>query len=158
MGQGCPLIPILFNRATVWNMGILLSPSVYIADLEFADDVFMPTDSPAAVHTILDRINLYAAKVGLEIRMNKTKAFPIPRAQQLPTNGKRIENVPPFKYLELVFRRMPTRITKLLQGWTTRVEDLCNFDKYYGHVVKSTYRQRSALLALQSSPHWPLRF
>lgn len=55
--EGCPLFPVLLNHAVGWSNrsvmmgypGIQLSPSVYITDLAFADDIFVRNVYPAAM-------------------------------------------------------------------------------------------------------------
>lgn len=64
---------------------IQLSRSVYITDLEFADDVVVFDASPAAMLVMFDRITHYAAKVGLEINTKKWKSSQ-PFQSRVPNN------------------------------------------------------------------------
>ena len=108
--QGCPLSPVLFNYAIDWIMhhslidylGVQLSPDVFVADLEFADDIVILGDSPSVLQPILNRVVHFAKIMGLEINSIKTKAFTtcVTHSEQpLCVNNEPIEYVQMFKYL-----------------------------------------------------------
>jgi hypothetical protein len=108
--QGCPLSPVLFNYAIDWILdnslrdyrGVQVSEDFWIADLEYADDVVLLGESPDSLQPALDRINHYAATIGLEINASKTRFFCTDVSLSEPAlsvGNCAIELVPIFKYL-----------------------------------------------------------
>jgi hypothetical protein len=89
------------RQALVDHPGVQLSSNLWIADLEFADDVVVLGDSPDTLQAVLHRIDSYAKALGLQINTSKTKIVStcteLP-AQPFTINGEQIELVPYFKY------------------------------------------------------------
>ena len=107
--QGCPLSPMLFNYAIDWILeralppyrGVQLSDDLWIADLEYADDVVLLGAEPASLQPVLERIARYAADLGLSINPSKTKLMStfIGPVQPIVFNGEAIQQVSEFSYL-----------------------------------------------------------
>lgn len=76
------------------------SPSKYIADLEFADDVVLLASTQTDAQTQLNILSTETAKLGLKININKTKTM----AKNIPEpkvfiNENKLECVLEYKYL-----------------------------------------------------------
>ena len=108
--QGCPLSPVLFNYAIDWIMihalqdyrGVQIDTNHWISDLDYADDIVVLGNNFAALTNVVERINLYARQLGLEINTAKTKAFSTcPEDVGLPLRllDSEIEHVDGFVYL-----------------------------------------------------------
>ena len=108
--QGCPLSPVLFNYAIDWIMinalrdyqGVQVTNDFWVSDLEYADDVVLLGTNFESLSSVLERITVYAAQLGLHINTAKTKAFstcPNDSGRPLRLLDSTIEHVNGFVYL-----------------------------------------------------------
>lgn len=58
-------------------------PLVYITDIEFADDIVLLGEFPAAIQKMIHQLTIYAANVGL--RSTKRKFFDLPNLRRSTT-------------------------------------------------------------------------
>jgi hypothetical protein len=81
---------------------VQIDQSTWIADLDYADDIILLGDNFDILKTAVDRVNQFAAMVGLEINISKTKAFSTCTTDvgvPLRLGEDTIETVDKFKYL-----------------------------------------------------------
>ena len=109
--QGCILSPLLFIIAIDYVMrkamnstdfGIIWEAKRRLTDLDFADDLALIAESSNAIQEMSCSLEVNAAKVGLRISSEKTKAMQIGNGGQLNqiiVNGIPVENVNRFTYL-----------------------------------------------------------
>ena len=107
--QGAVLSPLLFTRAIDWVMaGAVDVPGLgltvgdtRVSDLTFADDIALLSADPVELQTMLNNIQLLAARVGLLISSEKTKVMCSLPTQpcQFYVNGQALKQVRSFKYL-----------------------------------------------------------
>ncbi|VDP76588.1 unnamed protein product, partial [Echinostoma caproni] len=108
--QGCPLSQTLLNCAVDWIMGrsveeyqgVQFSPNLWLADLEFVDDIVVFGEDMSNLQGIVDHISRQASEISLKVNTSKTKTFatvPIHPENTLLLNGEPIESVESFKYL-----------------------------------------------------------
>ena len=107
--QGCVAAPDLFNCIIDYLMtkvservpGVSFG-SYHLADLEYADDTALFTESLDDLTLALDVFNEEATKLGLVINWEKTELMVIgdgPEPQPLTYEGTQVKFVPSFKYL-----------------------------------------------------------
>ena len=113
--QGCPLSPILFNYLVDWVLrtalqgvdGVEVGPeNVKIADLEYADDIAIMTNSRLEMQRAVKKVAEVASRVGLNINVGKTKVMSTEESGQgsltdavIDVMGEAVEEVQRFKYL-----------------------------------------------------------
>jgi hypothetical protein len=140
--QGAILSPVLFNfvvdailrKSMTHNLGVRLSESETITDLDYADDIAMLAESNMCMQTLMDQLNEAAAEVGLQISATKTKLThrncPVPN---INLGGERLEVVDDFPYLGSRIdlsgncsRDISTRIAKASNAFNTLSRRLWN--------------------------------
>ncbi|MES9976207.1 MAG: reverse transcriptase domain-containing protein [Candidatus Thiodiazotropha sp.] len=172
--QGCPLSPVLFNYAVDWVMyhaianhpGVQLSDDIWIADLEFADDIVILADNPSNLQPVLDRINHYAAAIGLQINATKTKFFTTSAdpSPQLTIQGEEIELVSTFRYLGSTLlpngqakEEIPIRINKARFAFQQLKRSLWNRSEISLRTKLRVYRAAIRPVLMYGCETWPLR-
>jgi len=128
--QGCILSPLLFNivldtalsKANDTQRGIRWTLTDRLEDLDYADDICLLAHTFNHIRTKLQRLHCETAKVGLKIKISKTKEIRIhtPNNQPLLLNDQQTEQVYEFPYLGSIIskdnggtdRDVAERITK----------------------------------------------
>ena len=106
--QGCVIAPMLFNFVVDWvlrnalvdHRGIQVDRQLVLSDLDYADDIALLADDTIQASAALTSIARYAARVGLQINVQKTKAmlFHLDHAP-ISLDGQDVEIVDEFCYL-----------------------------------------------------------
>ncbi|VDN54058.1 unnamed protein product [Dracunculus medinensis] len=93
----------IMDTACRYSRDVRISPEHRITDLEYADNVVLFADSYNEMQVILNSVSETAARIGLRINVNKTKAFSsyVQKVDKMPlfVNSLPVEEVPGFKYL-----------------------------------------------------------
>ena len=107
--QGCVMSAFLFIMAIDWLMktvteqkqtGIRWSLFSVLEDLEFADDIALPSHTWTHTQQKSSRLNDRASTIGLRINADKTKVMSSdPRRQPVIINSKALDYVDKFTYL-----------------------------------------------------------
>ena len=107
--QGCVMSAFLFIMAIDWFMktvteqkqtGIRWSLFSVLEDLEFADDITLPSHTWTHMQQKSSRLNDRASTIGLRINADKTKVISSdPRRQPVIVNNKALDYVDKFTYL-----------------------------------------------------------
>ncbi|XP_039312991.1 uncharacterized protein LOC120359478 [Solenopsis invicta] len=117
--QGCPLSPILFNllvadleeemRKVKWG-GVKIG-EVRVYTLSYADDVVLLAEGEGEMKSMLERLERFMDRKGLEVNVEKTKVLRFREGggrmskAEWRWKGKRIEEVKEYKYLGYMFQR-----------------------------------------------------
>ncbi|VDN53920.1 unnamed protein product [Dracunculus medinensis] len=155
------------DTACRYSRDIRISPEHRIRDLEYADNVVLFADSYNEMQVILNNVSETAARIGLRINVNKTKAFSsyVQKVDKMPlfVNSLPVEEVPDFKYLGSTLtangqvKDITTRITAARNAffqltkslWSRREITIKTKARIYIAVIRS--------ILLYGSETWPMR-
>jgi hypothetical protein len=93
------------KQALAYHPGVRLSPEKWISDLEFANDIFVLREVPAALQLILDHIESFGKMIRLEMNAMKTKIFllcPDWTFYQELLSREHLSNISTWRYFPLV--------------------------------------------------------
>ena len=172
--QGCPLSPLLFNlyAETMLAEALLLNADGVriggnlVADIRFADDQAMVSNSEGGLQSLMNDLCSAADRYDMKINIKKTKIMRVSRKSAKPVailvNGISLEQVTSYKYLGSVFtddgrceKEIRIRLAQAKEAFNRRKELLTQ--KFSLKLKKRLVRTLVWSVALYASETWTIR-
>jgi hypothetical protein len=171
--QGCPLSPLLFNLYAETMLAEALSLNAdgvriggnLVADVRFADDQAMVSNSESGLQSLMNDLCSAADRYDMKINIKKTKIMRVSRTSGKPVailvNGVSLEQVTSYKYLGSVFtddgrceKEIRIRLAQAKEAFNRRKELLTQ--KFSLKLRKRLVRTLVWSVALYASETWTI--
>ena len=125
----------LFRRLNWENKGVKIDGE-FLANLHFADDIFLCTETPQELHQILEELSDESMRMGLKINIPKTKEMVVDNTP-INVNNVLIENVLGYVYLgqhySLKEKNQDKEIQRrIMAGWVYLQKQPCHLPEETG--------------------------